>query len=78
MTDFYGNPEQANTPTTQLLAKHSTKQEPTGLFKLATRITAPMKAKLAADYLRCAARQIEESNAECVVFEFAAEEVKKE
>lgn len=77
--DFYGNEVEYDTPTTRLLSKrNASKQESTGLFKLATKIHSPMRAGVVADYLRNAAKQVEESGAEKVVFEFKAEEVQTE
>ena len=79
--DMYGNEVQCNTPTTRLLAERKRKKnvvESDGAtFKLATRISQPIQAKLAADYLRNAAREIEEHNVP-VTFEFPCEEVKAE
>lgn len=77
MKDFYDNEVEADTPTTRLLAKRNAKQESDGLFKLATKITDPMRASVVADYLRSAAKSIEASHVEKVTFEFTCAEVRE-
>ena len=74
--DMYGNEVECDTPTTRLLAERKPKLESDGAFKLSTRISQPMRAKLAADYLRNAAREIELHQVP-VIFEFKCQEVEK-
>ena len=79
MRDMYGNEVQCDTPTTRLLAERKRKKnvvESDGAFKFSTRISQPMRAKLAADYLRNAAREIELHQVP-VIFEFNCQEVEK-
>lgn len=77
MSHVLPEPKQCDTPTTRLLAQRKTRRvESTGLFRFNVKVHCPIKAKVAADYLRSAAREIEASQAEHVKFEFKAEEVK--
>ena len=78
MKDFYGNVEQASTPTMRLLESRKPKADAKAGFKLATKTHAPITARVAADYLRLAAKRVEESGVARVRFEFTVEEETKE
>ncbi len=76
MSDLYGNPEQAETPTTLILEKRrGNKLDADNHFKLGTKVYPNLSRSAVVQTLKSAGELVEGSKAERFRFEFVIEEI---